>query len=283
MRASASARKAALSSSKIDVLDSPDGTATFIAGGRQTDGALPVRTNHFDAAVYSSRGRGYARYNEDAAGLFCDRRGWIHAFVLDQAGGLGGRIRGQASQIAANHIYDACQKVSKAPDGVKIDPVEQLRIAFDRAHKVLVDRQEGEVTTAVAAIARPESMILMNSGDSGAIHFSGRGVLKGRTRQQELGGPNLGALEHAIGLVPEGAEPTAYDWLLDDGDWVILATDGLFDSGLEDEDLARLLLEATTAEDAVNRICTTVLRRMGTFRAKPDNLTVLAMRAQPEG
>lgn len=277
VRASASARRAALQSSFIDEIDTPDGSATLIAGGRQTEGALPVSTPHFEAALYCSRGRGYARYNEDAAGLFCDRQGDIYAFVLDQAGGLGGQVRGQASQIAANHIFDACQRLAKSND---LDALTQLEIAYDRAHRVLVQREEGEVTTAVAAVIRSDTALLLNSGDSGAIHFDRRGLIRAKTRPQELDGLNIGCLEHALGLVPEGASPEAYTWEIEPGDWLLLSTDGLSDSGLEDMELGKILAGSSSPEDAVNKICTMVLRRMGTFRAKPDNLTVVAVRAK---
>lgn len=275
VRASASARKAALSSQRIDEMDSPDGSPTLIAGGRQTSGALPVTTPQLDGAVYSSRGRGYARYNEDAAGLFSDKRGQLYGFVLDQAGGLGGRVRGQGSQIGAHHIFDACQRVSRSAEA---DPITQLEIAFDRAHRVLVQRGEGEVTTAVAAIVRHDVAYLLNSGDSGALHFDRSGVLKDRTRLQQLDGINIGCLEHALGLVPEGAAAEAYEWKLAPGDWLLMATDGLFDSGLEEEELGKMLVSSPTAEEAVNRLCTLILRRMGTFRAKPDNLTLVAVK-----
>jgi serine/threonine protein phosphatase PrpC len=278
VRASASARKAALSSARIDRLETSEGAATFIAGGAQTEGALPVATPYFEAAVFSSRGRGYARYNEDAAGLFCDQRGFLYALVLDQAGGLGGRVRGQGSQVAACHIFDGCQKIARAADLAATDPLEPLRLAFDRAHRVLVQREEGEVTTAVALVFEPGRALLINSGDSGALHFGADGKIKGRTRLQELDGANLGCLEHGLGLVPEGASPEEYRWDLEPNDWIVAATDGLLDAGIGEDALGKLLTSASSAEQAVNRVATIVLRRMGTFRAKPDNLTLVAVR-----
>lgn len=279
VRASASARRAALASARIERIDDPEHAPTFIAGGHQTDGALPVATPRFDAAVYCSRGRGYARYNEDAAGLFVDGHGRLYAWVLDQAGGLGGKVRGQGSQVAANHIFDACQRIaredSQAPEGVE----EALRTAFDRAHRVLVQRGEGEVTTAIAAVLEGEGLSVLCSGDSAALVYGTDGKVRVQTRLQELDGINQGCLAHAIGLVPEGSAPECYRWTLSPGEWLIAATDGLLDAGLEDAAIAKILAQAAGAEDAVNRLCTLVLRRMGTFRAKPDNLTVVAVRA----
>lgn len=281
VRASASARRAALASSHIEEIDHADRASTLIAGGAQVGGGLPVRTAAFDGAVYSSRGRGYARYNEDAGGLFGDRRGWMYALVFDQAGGLGGKIRGQASQIAAHHVFDACQRVARASEPASVEAaLGELHLAFERAHKILIQRGEGEVTTAVVAILRPGEILLLNSGDSGAMCFGADGTLKNETRPQELGPPNTGCLEHALGLIPEGHNAEHYRWALAPGDWVLLASDGLLDSGLTAEDIGQMLGQSADAEDAVNRLTTTILRRMSTFRAKPDNLTLALVRAR---
>ncbi|MFO0723727.1 MAG: SpoIIE family protein phosphatase [Myxococcota bacterium] len=281
VRASASARSAALQSGRIDALDSPEGAATFIVGGKQTDGALPVGTGKVDGAVYSSRGRGYARYNEDAAGLFADSHDNLFGFVLDQAGGLGGQVRGQGSAVAANHIFDACQRVAKNAHRSPDDLLKELELAYERAHKILVQRGEGEVTTAVSACVDGAQLTLLNSGDSGAIHFGKDGQVKNATRPQELGPPNAGCLEHALGLVPEGPNPERYLWEAAPEDWLLLGSDGLFDSGLDEKELGRLLVASKSAEEATNRLCTTVLRRMGTFRGKPDNLSIVVMRVAP--
>src|SRR5262245_60907936 len=112
LRASEPERQAALEGSRIEMLASPGTAATLVAGGRQTKGALPVRTPHFDGAIYSSRGRGYARYNEDGAELFCDERGRMYAAVFDQAGGLGGVVRGEASQLAAVRVFRAFRRIA---------------------------------------------------------------------------------------------------------------------------------------------------------------------------
>jgi serine/threonine protein phosphatase PrpC len=280
VRASASARRAALESLHIEELVDPDKASTLIAGGAQVGGALPVRSTAFEGAVYSSRGRGYARYNEDAGGLFADRRGAMYALVLDQAGGLGGKVRGQASQIAAHHIFDACQRVARSAEAPTADAVlGELAVAYDRAHRILVQRGEGEVSTAVSAVLRPGEALLLNSGDSAALCFDARGHLKNETRPHELGPPNAGCLEHALGLVPEGPNAETYRWTLAPGDWVLLASDGLLDSGLSNDELGQLITGATDAEDATNRLTTTILRRMSTFRAKPDNLTLALVRA----
>ena len=275
IRASASARAEAMSSGTIEAVESPKDAATLIADGRQTKGALPLEGGQLDAAIYSSRGRGYARYNEDAAGLFKDAKGRIYAMAFDQAGGLGGRIRGRASALAAWHLVESCRTF--ATDDSVSDPTHFLLHGFLAAHKELLERNEGEVTTAIAAVIDGDTAHLMNSGDSGAVLFDARGEIKDRTVMHEFPPPNAGCLRHALGLEPEGCKPTPYVWTLEPGDWIVMGSDGLLDSGIVEEEMGGILTAASSAEDAINRVCTLALRRMGTLRAKPDNLTVVAM------
>jgi serine/threonine protein phosphatase PrpC len=279
IRASATSRAEALESARIEALASPDGAATCIAGGKETKGALPVRTPSFDGAVYSSRGRGYARYNEDGAGLFADASGSLYAVVCDQAGGLGGRVRGAASQIGVQRIFESFRTVATTKELDDAGIAATIMVGIDRAHDDLIARQEGEVTTAITAVLRPGAAILVNSGDSGAMHFDGEGVLKAITTFHEHDAPEaVGCLTHAIGLTPELPAPDPYRWLLSQGDWLVLSSDGLLDAGIGDADLGQLLIASESAEAAVNRLCTRVLRAMTMMRAKPDNLTVLAIR-----
>lgn len=279
VRASASSRAAALQSAKIEDLESPKGAVTCIAGGKQTKGALPVKTTSFDCALYSSRGRGYARYNEDAAEVFYDSAGRVYAAVFDQAGGLGGRVRGQASEIAAFRLFSAFRKIATAGDP-NIDIPAELVDGFSAAHNALVERGEGEVTTGVALVAAPGAAIIVNSGDSAAIHFDASGKLRAMTVMHEADSPlAVGALTHAIGLTPEGPTPDVYGVELAQKDSIILCTDGLLDAGLTTEDVGTILNESESSEGAVNRLATRVLRMMTTLRAKPDNLTIVVIRS----
>ncbi len=280
LRASSAAREEALEGSKIESLQNPRDAVTMIAGNKQTKGALPVQSPLFDAAIYSSRGRGYARYNEDSAELFTDAQGYMYAGVFDQAGGLGGKVRGQASEVAAQRLFQGFRKIATSPNPIKVDIPQILYDEMMMAHHQLVQRGQGEVTTAVAAVAFPGIITVVNSGDSGALHFDGHGNFKLRTEFHEHESPMYsGCLTHALGLVPEDAAPDAYEWELEPGDWVILCSDGLLDAGLSEEEVGKTLQASENAEDALNKLCKKVLRMMVTFKAKPDNLTVVAIRA----
>lgn len=276
LRAPEAERAAALEAGPIEGLTAPDGP-TWLAGGKECKGALPVKAAGLDAAIYSSRGRGYAHYNEDAAALYRDDRGHLYACVLDQAGGLGGEVRGQGSEAAARVLFSAFQGIAR--EGPETDPLPALARAFQDAHQALLGRAQGEVTTAVAAVVRPGAVYLMNSGDSAAQHFDAAGVKKQSTELHVLEGPQQGYLTHALGLSPEGPNPEDYVWALEPGDWLVLATDGLLDAELDAAAYARCLGPAKDAEHAVNRLASLVLRRMGTLRAKPDNLTMAVIRA----
>jgi serine/threonine protein phosphatase PrpC len=275
LKAPAKDRAAALEVSPLEQLDAVDGAETMVAGGKQTRGALPITSEGYDAALYSSRGRGYAAYNEDAAALYRDTRGGVYGIVLDQAGGLGGEVRGQASGLVANLLAKACQQVATGPKDKA--PNALLLQAFADAHAELNARGQGEVTTAVVAVARNETVHVVSSGDSGAMIFDPRGTLRARSELQEFGYPNQGCLKHAVGLEPEGCHPMSYGWKLGAGEWLVLGSDGLLDSGLVETELGGILTEAENAEAAVNTACARILRRMGTLRAKPDNLTMVAI------
>jgi serine/threonine protein phosphatase PrpC len=274
VRTSASARAAALASATLERVDAPDRSPTFVAGGRQTKGALPVRTACFDAAVYSSRGRGYARYNEDAALLFRDEAGMIYAAVFDQAGGLGGRVRGAGSRIAAERAFVAFKKLATAQEG-SVEPARILLDQVELAHQGLIERGEGEVTTAVMVVARPGAALVLNSGDSAAWCFDPEGRPRAVTLPHEDPDDGRGALTHAVGLLPDGHASELYAWTLDVGERLLLCSDGLLDAGLSPEDLGRELCGAESAEEAINQLAGRVLRRMSLMQAKPDNLSLV--------
>lgn len=278
-KARPAAIQAAAAQGPIETLSGPD-QATMVAGGRELRGALGRSTAYFDAAIYSSRGRGYANYNEDAACLFDDAEGAIYAAAFDQAGGLGGEVRGAASERAAHAFFAGFQRIATG----QRDPPTALREALDEAHAALVERDQDEVTTAVTLAAGPTTAFLLTSGDSGALHFSPEGALLAQAElHHRLTPRGIYGITHAVGLHPEGASPEAYTWKLSTGDAILLCSDGLLDAGLSSEELGALAQRPGSAVDAVNHIVRKVLRRMAWLRAKPDNLTVVLVRAQGDG
>ena len=286
LETSASQREKALKTPCLEEIEDFSSAMTCIADGRQSKSAMPLETQYFQGAIYSSRGRGYARYNEDAGAMFRDGQGRVYAVALDQAGGLGGRVRGRASALAAECILRGFQNLARhvpATETDELDPIDEMLGAFLAAHKLLLDRKEGEVTTAVAAYLEPKSVYLVNSGDSGAVLFDRDGQMRTRSEMHEYPPPDHACLKHAVGLEPEGCEPTPYAWELNPGDWLVMGSDGLLDSGMvESREFGEILVESANAIDAVNKVCTLILRRMGTLRAKPDNLTMVLLQVKEE-
>lgn len=284
VRASAGDRARASSLEPVETLETFEDAITFVTRGNQTRGALPVATQELDAALYSSRGRGYAPYNEDGAVLFRDERGRLYLAVFDQAGGLGGKVRGAGSGIAAERLAKGFRALAGAPDSIEACR-RALVGAMEDTHQVLIARGEGEVTTGVAAVVSGDGRAgLATSGDSAAIRFDAQGRFVEMTPLHEGEGPfGAGCLTHAMGLYPEGPDVRFFDWVLEEGGLLVLCTDGLLDSGLDRDEVGTLLVDAPSLEEGVNELARRILRRMSMYRAKPDNLTMVALRRKRDG
>lgn len=249
---------------------------SMIAYGREVTRAVPVYTETLQAAVYSSRGRGYAPYNEDAAALFRDRHGRIYGAVFDQAGGLGGEVRGEGSGIAAQAFFEAAKQLALDPGEPNLS--EALVKAVDQAHEQLLSRGQNEVSTAVMAVVNADEIHLVSSGDSAAMLFDVHGELQQETTKHSRMTPfGVYGLTHALGLVPEQPDTRCYHWKFPPGSWLLMGSDGLLDAELTPAELGEMLTESVSAELAVNQLVKRVLRKMLTFQAKPDNLTILAV------
>ncbi|MEL6189066.1 MAG: SpoIIE family protein phosphatase [Myxococcota bacterium] len=277
-RTSSADRARSLAVPPVEELEPVDAAATFLARGRETKGALPVVADTLEGAVYSSRGRGYATYNEDAALLLRGSEDVLWMAAFDQAGGLGGEIRGDGSGLAAERVARAL----RAPQA-ETPLLERLTDALTDAHQLLLSRQEGEVTTAVVARLEGDGRIqLATSGDSGALLFGAEGELLAMNELHVALGPeNIGCLTHALGLEPEGPDILTTEWRLPAGGALLLCSDGLLDSGLDYADIGRALTARGNLVDHVNALCAKILRRMSFYRSKPDNLTVVAARTKP--
>lgn len=277
-RTSAAAHSKALAAPVLEDIERVEEAETFVGGGQETKGALPVVSPPLVGSVYSSRGRGYAPYNEDAAFLFRTEGGPLVLAVLDQAGGLGGRVRGEASGRVAARLARGLQRLEGEVGS------EALRLRFSEliheAHHDLLSRDQGEVTTAVAArIDAGGGVVGVTSGDSGLVLFDENGlVLQTNVRHEAADYGQAGCLTHAVGLAPEGPTPETFSWQLPVGGAVMACSDGLLDAGLGLEDIGRMWVDCADVNEAMNALVTKVLRRMALYRAKPDNLTIAVVR-----
>ena len=277
--ASAGAKRRAEQVPVLEALDPIESAITFVGRDAETDGALMVRTPTLEGAIYSSRGRRYARYDEDAAYLFADGRGRLHAGVFDQAGGLGGEVRGEASRMTASRLARCAR--AYCGEELSVDRVpESLASALSEAHESLVVRGQKEVTTAVcASIDLDGTIYLASSGDSAALLFDSEGkTLNSSDPDAHTGPGDLGFLMYAVGITPGGPDPRTAVWRLDPPDLLLLCTDGVLDAGLDLGAAARDLAAIESLEDGVNALIEEILSRMSGHRAKPDNLTLIAIR-----
>ncbi len=269
----------AASQGPLESLDSAEEAATFVAGGLETVRPLLVGTPALEGALYSSRGRGYAPYNEDGAVLFAGSDGRLYGAVFDQAGGLGGSVRGAGSRVGAVRTTEAFVRIStgeRSPDAIS----RELGDALEQTHQELLTRGEGEVTTAVVAVALPDGEVMLaSSGDSAGLLFdpSGHVVAQSVLHQPKL--PHLrGCLTHALGLRGPGPDVQHARWRLEPGSSLVLCTDGLLDAELELDEIGACMRAEQQLGPAVDGLVRRVLRRMRWYQGKPDNLTLLAVR-----
>lgn len=245
---------------------------TFLVGRREVESARSVTTATFDAALVSNRGRNYRDFNEDAAFVLTSEDGDVYAAVFDQAGGLGGRVRGEGSAAAARAVFEAFEGLDVSGDAGAC-----LVSALERAHSRLRDRGEREVATAVVVVARGDTATVAHLGDSGAIRFDASGAVRDRTaahRFYTLQGQS--DLTHALGRA-DWRPPDIARWTLTDGDWIVLGSDGLLDT-LSEGEIAAELREAPSAQEAVDRLARRALDAMSRPKSRGDNLSIVALR-----
>jgi serine/threonine protein phosphatase PrpC len=211
-----------------------------------------------------------------------------HGFVV--ADGVGGRAAGEtASRLAIRLLVEF---VLQTPDWVLSQQEDLLGEVMDRFARrfqavnlvVLASAdQEPELrgmgTTLSLAVSLRDTLLIAHVGDSRA-YLLRRDRLRRLTRDHAAshpvddpfgGGPTRfrRALTRAIGLPPAMAEPDVYHFRLEDGDRLLLCTDGLTDL-VHDDAIARELGRAASATDACRSLVELALANGGR-----DNVTVV--------
>lgn len=252
-----------------------ESASTYVAGRRETSTPVALRTPRFDVALYSARGRNYREFNEDAAVAYTDHRGGVYAAVFDQAGGLGGRVRGDGSDVAARAVSAGFARLAEG----ELEVTEGLTAAFGDAHQQLRARGEREVSTAVALVARGEVATLANLGDSGALHLDVHGAVLAQTPRHRFStfqGHN--DLTHALGRF-DWRPPDVVRWTVAPGEWLLLGTDGFLDNLGDDSEVSALIGRAASASELVTSLVDRALDAMVRDPRRGDNLSVVALRA----
>jgi PPM family protein phosphatase len=211
-----------------------------------------------------------------------------HGFVI--ADGVGGRAAGEiASRMAISLLVDF---VLLTPDWI-MDPqgdlmgtvLDRFARRFQAVNFEILTQAEKEPqlrgmgTTLSLAVSLRDSLLVVHLGDS-RVYLLRRDTLHrlthDHTMSHQVENPSgIGpirfrrVLTRAIGLPQTGGEPDVYRYQLEDGDRLLLCTDGLTDMVGEDT-ITRELGRAATAADACRALVDLALERGGR-----DNVTVV--------
>lgn len=221
----------------------------------------------------------------------------LDADVLVVADGVGGRAGGErASQSAVFSLATYIARTASChydPDVEQEDEfLLRLERALERAHAVVSDLGSGgrgPATTLTMAIVVGQRAYVAHAGDSRAYHFR-RGRLRQITRDQtwanmltDAGYENSEAARGRMANVLMSAlggqtmVPTISLVDLNDGDWILLCSDGL-PKHVSDDAIAATLAGATDPAAACERLIEAALDGGGT-----DNVTVVAGTCRPSG
>ncbi len=220
------------------------------------------------------------------------------AFGMVVADGVGGEVAGEVASRQA--IYTLLSLALHTPDwNFRWGPRERntvmwrMKDRFRRVNAALLRDSAsntslgGMCTTMTAAISHGDDLIVGHIGDSRA-YLLHEGKLVRLTRDHTLGArlvedgthsPNdrlvqelRNVLMQALGSRETECVPDVHDYLLEDGDQVLLCTDGLSDM-VEDRLIETVLNEAASAKAACRSLVDLALSNGGR-----DNVTAIVAR-----
>jgi len=203
--------------------------------------------------------------------------------------GMGGTAGGQlASHIAVDTFMEEMEKNLRpgmTPEELKETGSQAVSLANhaiqDAASKNEDCRNMG--TTLVAAISYPEGAVVLNVGDSRAYHVSGNGIIRVTrdhslvesmvergdiTAEEARRHPNKNLITRALGP-DEVAECDGYICPMAPGDYLLLCTDGLVDTVMDQE----MLFEIIHGDGPDN--CLQRLLEISKSRGASDNVTAV--------
>lgn len=260
--------------------DSPTLTSGLFAGNAASKTVFVNRARGGEVALHTHRGHGYKDHNEDAGATFVDSRGRIYSGVFDQAGGEGSDPNqlGAASREAGLAFFEQTREVARRGGSLE-DGVQALLHAVQSAHQSVLGRGKREVSTFVGAMIEGRRAVVVNLGDSGAMLFDARGTFQTKTVDQGLGRMIFDGIgyPHKDGRAPQ---PDVYRWEAPQGGYLVLGSDGLFDSGLSEAQLGAVVARAGSAEAATKALRDLIVERMKSGEGKKDNLTISVVRVE---
>jgi serine/threonine protein phosphatase PrpC len=256
----------------------PSKTAGLFAGDATSKTVFLNRARAGEVALHTHKGHNYKDWNEDAGCAFVDSWGRIYVGAFDQAGGEGNdpKAHGAASKIAGEAFFEQMRGVAQNHGSIA-DGEAALRNAIQTAHQRVIGRGKGEVTTFVGAMIDGREAVILNLGDSGAMHFDAAGGFKTKTQDQGIGNIIFDGIgyTHRDGRLPQ---PDTYRWPVRQGEYIVLGSDGLLDAKLTEQEIGWIIARAGSAEAATRALKEEVVKRMKTGDGKRDNLTISVVR-----
>lgn len=241
--------------------------------------------------AYGSTSKGMVRpTNQDnyAVEMYEDTK----AALLVVCDGMGGA---NAGNVASRHAIDCFveevrQEIQPEMDNTYMEDL--LRVGAQYANQSVFELSlkqpefRGMGTTLVAALVRGDDAVIVNVGDSRAYllrdekicqltedhSFVQEMVRKGKlTPEESRSHPQKNLITRAIG-VDTFVDSDLFDVALEQEDVLLLCSDGL--TGMvEDEEIARIVREAPTLEQAVSSLIAAACQNGGV-----DNITVVLFR-----
>lgn len=212
--------------------------------------------------------------------------------VLVVCDGMGGANAGNiASALAADTFMDyilSTDKTIAELDEVSLLMSDAVRAANNAVYEKSVtnERYAGMGTTLTAAISIPAGAVIVNIGDSRAYHITkssikqitkdhsvvedmiSRGDL---TRAEARRHPNKNLITRALGS-SSVEEPDVFNISLNEGDYVLLCSDGL-SNVVFDSELLFELQHSSSVKLSCEKLIDTALER-----GAPDNVTAVILK-----
>lgn len=224
--------------------------------------------------------------NEDAL-LTATRNGEVLIAVAD---GMGGHKAGEvASALAIDALKRSLRDLDPAapPDSWLAEAVERANTSIWHAAEADIEKEGMGTTLVCALLSHTGEMAIANVGDSRAYAVTdGRAtlmtidhtwvnqqVLDGQMSEREARySPFRNLLTRSLGNAPQVEVDVFTGLRLESGDALVLVSDGV--SGyLDEHDVAVLLREATSAQEAAERLVGEAVMRGGA-----DNATAVVVR-----
>lgn len=215
------------------------------------------------------------------------------AYILVVADGMGGAAFGElASMLALRAAWELSERETAWPLNINAPEAESLKEKFaaysNRIHRALHDRMQAEPktagmgTTLTTAYTVGASAFIAHVGDSRAyLHRQGNiyRLTRDHTLAQELTDAGMPAsraakfghvLTNLLGGGQGQVSTEVHHFTLEDGDWLLLCTDGL-PRHVTDDEIAVAIQAGTAAQSICEALVNLALDRGGT-----DNITVIA-------